>query len=102
MKTLKLKKSFKDVLMRNVFVAESNGKLTNTESALREAFTCAKEKVCIVLENGMTTVIAQMLCEVKARKYVIVPKIEEASYQKLKNEIIAREVDGIKAQLGNS
>ncbi len=96
MKTLKLKKSFKDVLMRNVFVAESNGKLTNTESALREAFTCAKEKVCIVLENGMTNVIAQMLCEVKARKYVIVPKIEEASYQKLKNEIIAREVDGIK------
>lgn len=96
MKTLKLKKSFKDVLMYSVFVAESNGKLNNTEPPMREAFTDAKEKVCIVLENGMTDVIARMLSEVRARKYVIVPKIEEVSYQKLKNEIIAREVDGIK------
>ena len=51
MKTLKLKKSFKDVLMYSVFVAESNGKLNNTEPPMREAFTDAKEKVCIVLEN---------------------------------------------------
>lgn len=96
MKVLKFIKSFKDVIVDNVFVLNGNESVANIKDSLYTAVKAADNTVCFVLENGMNDDIAQMLYDIKARKYIIVPKIEETKYQKLKNQVIAREIDNIK------
>lgn len=96
MKTLKFTKSFQDIIVDNVFVVSEKGTDLNVEDSLRMSALEAKDTVCFVLEKGMNDFIAQTLYDIKCRKYIIVPKIEEEKYQKLKDRVIAREVDNIK------
>lgn len=93
---MRIVKNYKDDSINNVFVKNDDGTSLSIKEDLSNAVSSAKEKICIVLESGMTNEIAQMLISSEARKYVVVPNIEEEKYKPLKGSVIAREVKNIK------
>lgn len=93
---LKVNKTYNDVALNNIFVKTAGGNFTDVADKLRSAVSCAAEKICIVLEKGLSDEIAQMLTDCQARKYIIVPTIEESKFAKISENMIVREVDNIK------
>lgn len=96
MRKIRLIKSYKDDMCRNIFIAKCKDSVYNCYKDLSHDIVNAENKVCLVLESGMNDKIAEILYNIKARTYVIVPSINESKYTKLKASIIAREVDNIK------
>lgn len=92
---MKIVKSYKDIQEEDIFLKSDDGNSLYIGDKLNGMVADAK-KVCLVLEGGLTDTLAKMLASSNARKYLIVSAIDEAKYEKLKDNIVAREVDHIK------
>lgn len=91
---IKVHKDYSDELIQKVFVKEGLGTVKNKEEFC-EIFKAAKEKICLVCENGLSTELLKALAMTSARKYVIVRELEEEKYQTLSELLIVREVSNI-------
>ncbi len=81
-RTLRVVKDYSDVQERNVFIAGKPVGSPQIGDALTSAVKSATEKVCAVLESGLTDSLMQiLLSNPKARKYIIVPLIKEEKLQ---------------------
>lgn len=91
---IKIHKNYSDELVQKVFVKEGLGRVKNKDEFC-ELLKSAKEKICLVCENGLTSELLKVLALAPARKYVIVREIEEVKYQTLSELLIVREVPNI-------
>ena len=95
-RSITLKKQYGDDNLHNVFELVKT-KSGSTKFNIEEFLSKAKETVCIVLESGMNDELAKKLSAIKeARIYVLVPRIDENKYAKLRGKAIVREVPNIK------
>jgi len=95
-RSLKITEDCSDVLERNIFIA--NKKTTGSEflETFEKHIKSAKDKICVVLESGLSDHMERLLVSTAARKYIIVPDIKEEKYKNLAGKIIIREVSGIR------
>ncbi len=93
---IKLKKTYNDVVLKNIFVKKEKHNTLSVADGFRSAISQAKEKICIVLEKGLLDEITKMLNYSQARKYILVPTIEESKLSRISGNMIVREVDSIK------
>lgn len=91
---IELHKNCSDELIQKVFVKEGLGKVKSKEEFC-EILKAAKEKICLVCENGLSAELLKALANTSARKYVIVREIDETKYQTLSELLIVREVSNI-------
>lgn len=92
-----IEKYYGDQLLRNVFFKINSG-TNSVEDRLRDAIVLAEDKVCLVMQDGLTDVISEYITDNhSARKYILVSSLNEKKYIKLKGQLcIVREVAHIR------
>lgn len=101
-KTFEITKDFGEKTLEKVFVKEDSSFQTENGFSLTNKIASSLENcqsVCIVAENAFSDELMNLLYEARqklgCRIYAIVKNLESSSFEKLKNNCIAREVSEI-------